>query len=125
MFSKCCIIVCYYLKNVVSSYMPSYVSLVMFPLICVLSLEYPGVWSRNILAARNCGIAISPLFSGWSSVTYAKGDKKGSIEAPFLSTNRIQTAFTTAAAKILPPSSAKNTTGQQPGNVSLEPEGSI
>ena len=91
----------------------------------MFSLEYPGVWSRNILAARNCGIAISPLFSGWFSVTYAKGDKKGSIEAPFLSTNRIQTAFITAGAKILPPSSAKNTTGQQPGNVSLEPEGSI
>lgn len=34
---------------------------------------------------------------GWSSVSYAKWDKKGSIEAPFLSIRRIQPALTLAA----------------------------
>ena len=42
--------------------------------------------------------ALSPFFhKGWSSVPYAKGDKKRSIEAPFLSSSRIQPALIMAA----------------------------
>ena len=42
---------------------------------------------------------------GWSSAPYAKGDMKGSIEAPFLSIMRIQPALImTATYKLCSPS---------------------
>ena len=54
----------------------------------------------NVPAARDCD-GIMYFGKGWSSVTAAegdeKGDEKGSIEAPFLSIKRIQTALIVAS----------------------------
>jgi len=56
----------------------------------------------KVVPTRNCVTELFPFFhKEWSSVSYAKGDNKGSIGTPFLSIWGNQTGLIMAATWIL------------------------